>query len=76
FMIFDAGNLSYYLLLTALKIIIDYVVIQQNVSLFGNKLSFLKFILQIYIYAIIILIVTLGSFRGNYSWKGRTFQKQ
>ncbi len=74
FMIFDTENLGFYLLLTAIKIIVDYVVVQQNFSLFGKKSSFWKFLLQTYIYAIIVLIVTLGSFRGNYSWKGRTFE--
>ncbi|MDC8001727.1 glycosyltransferase [Aequorivita todarodis] len=76
FMIFDTGNLGFYLLLIAIKIIVDYVVIQQTASLFGNKLFFWKFLLQTYMYALIVLIVTLGSFRGNYSWKGRTFEKQ
>lgn len=76
FMIFNTNNLGFYLLLTAIKFVADYVVVQQNVSLFGNKLSFWKFLLQTYMYAIIVLIVTVGSFRGTYSWKGRNFQKQ
>lgn len=75
-MIFDTQNLGFYLLLTAVKIIVDYVVMQQNFSLFGNKFSFWKFLGQTYVYALIVLIVTLGSFRGHYSWKGRTFKKQ
>ncbi len=74
FMIFDTENLGFYLLLTAIKIIVDYVVVQQNFSLFGKKSSFWKFLPQTYMYAIIVLIVTLGSMRGNYSWKGRSFK--
>lgn len=75
-MILDTQNLGFYLLLTAVKIMVDYVVMQQNFSLFGNKFSFWKFLGQTYVYALMVLIVTLGSFRGHYSWKGRTFKKQ
>ncbi|OAD90764.1 hypothetical protein A7A78_13710 [Aequorivita soesokkakensis] len=74
FMIFDTENLGFYLLLTAIKIIVDYVVVQQNFSLFGKKSSFWKFLPQTYMYAIIVLVVSLGSLRGNYSWKGRSFK--
>ena len=76
FMIFDTENLYIYISILFLKIIIDFIVVFQSALFFGEKISFWKFLLQPFVYAIIILIVVVGSFRGNYSWKGRNFQKQ
>lgn len=76
FMIFDTENLFIYLSLLFLKIIIDFIVVFQSALFFGEKISFWKFLLQPFVYAVIILIVVIGSFSGNYSWKGRNFQKQ
>jgi len=76
FLIFDIKNWGFYLFLLFLKIIGDYVVVQQTIGFFNKKISFLKFLLQPIVYAIIVLIVFLKSLRGNYSWKGRNFQKQ
>lgn len=76
FMIFDTENLYIYISILFLKIIIDFIVVFQSALFFGEKIPFWKFLLQPFVYAIIILIVVVGSFRGNYSWKGRNFQKQ
>src|SRR5690606_20278125 len=76
FLIFDIQNWDFYILLLFFKIIVDFVVVQQAAVFFNKKISFWKFMLQPIVYAVIVLIVILKSFRGNYSWKGRSFHKQ
>ncbi len=74
FIVFNLENLGFYILLTCFKIIIDYVVVHQTALFFEKKISFWKFQWQPFVYAVIILVVSLGTFRGKYSWKGRIFQ--
>ncbi|WP_181566675.1 glycosyltransferase [Aequorivita sp. CIP111184] len=76
FMIFNYKNIGFYIFLISFKIGVDYIFVHQTAFLFDKKNSFWKFLLQPFAYAVIILAVTLGSLRGNYTWKGRTFQKQ
>ncbi len=75
-MVFNPENLVIYLSLLFFKIITDYVVVQQAAPFFDVKIVFWKFLLQPFVYAVVVLIVVFGSLRGNYTWKGRTFQKQ
>ncbi|CAM3315685.1 glycosyltransferase family 2 protein [Aequorivita lipolytica] len=75
-MVFNPENLNLYIFLIVLKIITDYAVLLQASRFFEVNISLLKFLWQTFFYAIIVLIVVFGSFRGNYSWKGRSFEKQ
>ncbi len=76
FMVFNPENIGFYIFLTSFKIIVDYIFVHQPAILFDKKTAFWKFILQPFAYAVIMWAVTMGSFRGKYSWKGRNFQKQ
>lgn len=75
-MVFNAENLVVFILLIFFKISADYIVVLQASKFFEVRISFLKFFWQPIFYALLIMAVVLGSFRGNYSWKGRTFEKQ
>src|SRR5690606_26371642 len=74
--IFDFQNVIFYVFLILLKISIDYIVVRQSAMLFGEAISFWKFIGLSFTYAALILIVVFGSLGGKYSWKGRAFQNQ
>lgn len=74
-MIFQPANLIFYTLLIGFKIITDFIFVRQVARFFSIKISFWRFPLQTFVYAGIVLIVVLGSLRGNYSWKGRSFKK-
>lgn len=76
FLIFDIKNWGYFLFLLFFKIMVDYAVVRQTAVIFNKKIAVRKFLLQPIIYSVITTIVVLKSFRGNYSWKGRHFQKQ
>lgn len=76
FLIFDIKNWGYFLFLLFFKIMVDYAVVRQTAVIFNKKIAVRKFLLQPIIYSVITTIVVLKSFRGNYSWKGRRFQKQ
>ncbi|AFL81099.1 glycosyl transferase [Aequorivita sublithincola DSM 14238] len=75
-MIFDSENIILFLLLIFFKISIDYIVIKQTSSFFNVKISVLNFIWQPFLYAIITVLVVIGSLCGSYAWKGRSFKKQ
>lgn len=75
-MVFDSENLLFYISILFFKIITDYNVIRQAALFFGKQIRLGKFLGQPFVYAVIVLLVVFGSFRGNYSWKGRTFEKQ
>ncbi len=75
-MAFNPQNLFVYILLLSAKIIADYLVIRQAAVFFSEKIALWKFLWQPFLYATIVLVVVLGSFGGNYSWKGRSFEKQ
>ncbi len=72
----DAEHFIGYVLLMLLKIMTDYLMVQQAASFSGIGLVFWKFIKQAYLYSLLVPIVTLGSLRGRYQWKGRHFEKQ
>ncbi len=74
-MLFSSENLGLYFLLVVAKIITDYLVIHQTASFFEVKLPFWIFIWQPFLYAALIVSVVFGSIKGNYIWKGRSFQK-
>ncbi len=65
-----------YVLLIYLKLITDYIVVRQTANFLSKKIDFWKFQWLPFVYAQLFLIVLYGSLRGNYVWKGRTFQKQ
>ncbi|WP_410006926.1 glycosyltransferase family 2 protein [Aequorivita nionensis] len=76
FMVFDFENILFYTSLFFFKIITDYLVVRQTALFFDEKIAFWKFLWQPFVYSFIVLAVVLGSFGGNYSWKGRTYEKQ
>ncbi len=76
FMVFDFENILFYTFLLFFKIITDYLVVKQTALFFDEKIAFWKFLWQPFVYSFIVLAVVLGSFGGNYSWKGRTYEKQ
>ncbi|MEH6763677.1 MAG: glycosyltransferase [Aequorivita antarctica] len=65
-----------YILLIYLKLITDYIVVRQTAYFLSKKINFWKFQWLPFVYAQLFLIVLYGSLRGNYVWKGRTFEKQ
>lgn len=75
-MAFNSQNLFVYILLLSAKIIADYLVIRQAAVFFSEKIVLWKFLWLPFLYATIVLVVVFGSFGGNYSWKGRSFEKQ
>lgn len=72
-MILDSNNLIPYLSLILFKILIDYIVIRQSADFLKEKVSFWKFLWLPFVYAVLIIIVVVGSLKGAYSWKGRSF---
>lgn len=74
FMVFTTEGFSLYLLLIIFKITVDYIVIWQAAHFLNVKFSFLKFIWQPFLYAVVMIIVILRSFDGSYFWKDREFQ--
>ncbi|HPE82591.1 MAG TPA: glycosyltransferase [Aequorivita sp.] len=76
FMVFDFENIPIYTSLLFFKIITDYLVVRQTALFFDEKIVFWKFLWQPFVYTFIVLAVVFGSFGGNYSWKGRTYEKQ
>lgn len=75
-MAFNPQNLFVYILLLSAKIIADYLVIRLAAVFFSEKIVLWKFLWLPFLYATIVLVVVFGSFGGNYSWKGRSFEKQ
>jgi hypothetical protein len=75
-MVFDFENILFYTSLFFFKIITDYLVVRQTALFFDEKIAFWKFLWQPFVYSFIVLAVVFGSFGGNYSWKGRTYEKQ
>lgn len=76
FMILYPKNAAFLTFLVCFKLIIDYIVIRQTAHLYNVKTVFWKFLLHPFVYTAIVIITVFGSFRGNYSWKGRSFNKQ
>ena len=76
FMIFDAENFFFYFIVFSCKPFPNYLIIKNSATFFKRKTSKNDFPFQLITYAVILLIVVFGSLRGNYSWKGRNFQKQ
>ncbi|WP_310994306.1 glycosyltransferase family 2 protein [Aequorivita marina] len=72
-LIFNFENWMVYTLLIIFKLATDFVFIWLSARFFDVKIQLWKFLLHTYIYAAISVIVVLGSFRGEYSWKGRSF---
>ncbi len=73
-MVFNSENMVIYLSLICFKILTDYAVVHQAASFFDSKIVFWKFLWHPIVYAVIVTIVGFGSFRPNYTWKGRTFE--
>jgi poly-beta-1,6-N-acetyl-D-glucosamine synthase len=76
FMVFHSEYILLYTSFLFFKIITDYIIVRQAALFFGEEILLWKFLWQPFVYAIIVLAVVFGSFRGNYSWKGRSFEKQ
>ena len=74
FVIFDSENWLFYLSFVVFKISTDFIFVKQAARFFDLKISFWRFPLQTFVYAAILFIVVLGSFRGRYLWKGRSFK--
>lgn len=74
-MIFDSENALTYLVFIIFKITTDFVFIKQTAAFFNVKISFWKFPMQTFVYAAVVFIVVLGSFRGKYWWKGRSIKQ-
>lgn len=62
-----------FVILLYLKIASDFIVIRQAASFFEKRISLWSFQWMPFVYAAITILVVLGSFRGNYSWKGRKY---
>lgn len=75
FILFNFENVVFYALLIIFKITTDFVFIRSSGLFFKAKMSFWKLPLQTFVYAAVVFIVVLGSFRGNYWWKGRSIKK-
>ena len=75
-MLFNSENLLIYTSLLFFKILTDYIILKQAALFFNKEILPWKFLWQPFLYAVIVMLVVLGSFGGNYSWKGRTFKKQ
>lgn len=75
FMIFNSENITLFTLLIVSKLITDFIFVRQAGDFFNTKISFWRFPLQLFLYAVIVFLVVLGSFRGTYLWKGRSFKK-
>ena len=76
FMVFHSEYILLYTSFLFFKIITDYIIVRQAALFFGEEILLWKFLWQPFVYAIIVLAVVFGSFRGTYSWKGRSFEKQ
>jgi hypothetical protein len=61
--------------LITIKVLVDFTVLKTAAGFFRKNLDIPSFLLGIYAYAIVICVVAIGSLRGNYTWKGRTFEK-
>ena len=67
---------SYYLGFLVAKVSIDFYVIKVSNTFYKSKINIVAFLLSAFSYPIVTIIVVLGSLRGTYSWKGRSFEKQ
>ena len=62
-----------YIKLLLLKILGDYFVLSQTAKFFKTKIKWKYLLPQTFVYAIVTVLVVLGSFKKSYSWKGRRF---
>ena len=63
----------FYIGLLLLKNLGDYIVLSQTAKFFETKIRLKNFIPQTFIYALVTVLVVIGSFKKSYSWKGRKF---
>lgn len=73
-LVLDFENIVLYLLILFLKISVDYFTLKTAAQFFNVKITFWKLIPQTYIYAVITILVLLGSLSCSYTWKGRTLK--
>ena len=71
--IFDWKNWMVWSVLFCAKIILDYGVLNRTALFFGTKISVLKILRMSFVYAAITTKAVIGSFKGNYIWKGRQY---
>lgn len=73
---FDSKNAVFYVSALLIKMGVDYLAIRQSANFFNKKTSVLIFLTAFFTYAFLLIIIILGSLRGNFSWKGREFKNQ
>ena len=74
--LFNPQFLTVYLPMVILKVLADYMVLKVSSRFFETKINTIVFCGSFLVYPFIIVRVVLGSLTGNYSWKGRKFEKQ
>jgi cellulose synthase/poly-beta-1,6-N-acetylglucosamine synthase-like glycosyltransferase len=65
----------YFLVFLFLKLLCDFIAIRLSSHFFGDNLNLSAFFLSLCCYPLVIVSVVISSFRGNYHWKGRKFEK-
>lgn len=73
---FNLHLFSIYLPILLLKILVDFTVLKVSSRFFKAKINMIAFLGSLLVYPFVIVRVVLGSLKGNYSWKGRKFEKQ
>ena len=73
--LFERTFFIYFISFLLLKSVVDYLFLMPTSSFFKTNINILYFFLHILIYPIITVIVTIGSLKGSYHWKGRSFKK-
>jgi len=63
----------YFISYISIKIFIDYLVLLPTAKFFRTKINILYFLANTFIYPIITIIVVAKSLKGDYIWKGRTY---
>lgn len=73
--LFSPKHWMFYTGLFFLKILSDYLVLNLTAKFFETKIKLKSLLPQIFVYAVVIVLVVLGSFKKTYYWNGRKFSE-
>lgn len=73
--LFEIALFIYFISFLFFKSVIDFLFLMPTRYFFKTKFNIPYFFLHILLYPIITVIVAVGSLKGSYQWKGRSFKK-
>lgn len=66
----------FYFGLILLKLLLDFIVVLQTSAFHQINIRFGSFFISFFLYPIVLIVVTVKSFRAQFHWKGRIYKSQ